>query len=193
MTRFMIPLLLALVVSPPVSAGIFGPDSYEECILKNMKGVGNDIAAQAVKSACRKQFPEFEFTLGGPSFGAKGSTPIPTKYLNDFKFVIVHWKYVVSSGNPFELKIRIYNESQNWVLTEYTTTTLGVDEKPQFAREHKVTFANVLPNKIGGSTRWLKEHICADRCIIKFKNLKGVTLDEYRRQERIWLKTHPKK
>jgi hypothetical protein len=38
-------------------AGLFGPSTYDECILANMKGVGSNAAAHAVASACRNQFP----------------------------------------------------------------------------------------------------------------------------------------
>lgn len=43
--------------SLPSLAGLFGPDNYEECILEEMKGVTSDVAANAIKRACRKEFP----------------------------------------------------------------------------------------------------------------------------------------
>lgn|SRR5574337_1024859 len=47
-----------LIFSPSiVFAGIFGPGSYDDCILENMKGVTNEIAAKAIIQSCRKQFP----------------------------------------------------------------------------------------------------------------------------------------
>ncbi len=33
------------------------PETYEECLLKNLKGIDGDLAATLVADACRKQFP----------------------------------------------------------------------------------------------------------------------------------------
>ncbi len=44
-------------VSATASAGLFGPSTWDECILANMKGVGSDMAARAVAEACTRQFP----------------------------------------------------------------------------------------------------------------------------------------
>ena len=48
---------LALIVSTNVMAwSLFGPKTYEECILENMKGVSSDTAANEVKAACYLKF-----------------------------------------------------------------------------------------------------------------------------------------
>ena len=39
------------------SAGWFGPSTYDECILENMKGVGSDLAARVVMGICQRKFP----------------------------------------------------------------------------------------------------------------------------------------
>jgi hypothetical protein len=47
-------VLILLTLSPNiVIADLFGSESYEDCILENMEGVESDVAARAVKSACR--------------------------------------------------------------------------------------------------------------------------------------------
>ena len=47
------------VAAPSVAlAGLFGPSNYDECILENMKGVGDKYAAGAIMRACRSKFPE---------------------------------------------------------------------------------------------------------------------------------------
>jgi hypothetical protein len=46
-----------LTLSGLASAGTFGPSTYDECILANMKGVGSDVAARAIAASCAKQFP----------------------------------------------------------------------------------------------------------------------------------------
>jgi len=49
-------LLGILVASTAMAFSLFGPKTYEECLLKNMKGVSNDTAAKAVQYACMTQF-----------------------------------------------------------------------------------------------------------------------------------------
>ena len=45
--------VLMLLVSPEsFSLSLFGKQTYEECILENMKGVTNDRVAQQIQSAC---------------------------------------------------------------------------------------------------------------------------------------------
>jgi TPR repeat protein len=51
-------LLVALSAAVPVSAQIFGPSNYEDCIIEGMQGVQSDLAAQAVMMACRQKFPD---------------------------------------------------------------------------------------------------------------------------------------
>lgn len=46
-----------VLVSGATMAGWFGPSTYAECVLENMKGIGGDVAASAVKRACFSQFP----------------------------------------------------------------------------------------------------------------------------------------
>lgn len=41
----------------PADAGLFGPSSYEDCILENMRGVSSDRAATNIARACRTKFP----------------------------------------------------------------------------------------------------------------------------------------
>jgi hypothetical protein len=53
-------VVLAFVTAWPLAAtaGWFGPSSYDDCILENMKGVGDKWAASSVIQACRSKFPE---------------------------------------------------------------------------------------------------------------------------------------
>ncbi len=58
MTKLKIVTALALLfVSASAMAGLFGPATYDECILESMKGVQSDVAARAVAKACREKFP----------------------------------------------------------------------------------------------------------------------------------------
>ncbi len=51
-------IVVGVIVSDPCSAGIFGPNSFDECITESMKGVKSDTAAQAIYQSCRNQFPK---------------------------------------------------------------------------------------------------------------------------------------
>jgi len=50
-------LIIAMLLSANTYAwSLFGPKTYEECILQNMKGVTSDSAALQIKSACAVKF-----------------------------------------------------------------------------------------------------------------------------------------
>lgn len=49
--------LIILLFPISSSAGWFGPSTFEECLLDNMKGVTSNDAALAIAFACRSQFP----------------------------------------------------------------------------------------------------------------------------------------
>ena len=57
-------LVCALFVAnmPQAKADLFGPDSYDECILESMKGVTSDVAARIIMLSCRNKFPEEKST-----------------------------------------------------------------------------------------------------------------------------------
>lgn len=46
-----------MLVSGATMAGWFGPSTYEECLLENLKGVASDVAATGIAKACRAKFP----------------------------------------------------------------------------------------------------------------------------------------
>ncbi len=52
-------LVLAALFCPGMSqAEQFRPSTYDECITDTMKGVASDVAARAIISSCRNQFPK---------------------------------------------------------------------------------------------------------------------------------------
>jgi hypothetical protein len=52
-------LVLTVFFCPGMGhADEFRPSTYDECITDSMKGVGSDVAARAIMSSCRNQFPE---------------------------------------------------------------------------------------------------------------------------------------
>ena len=52
-------LVLAILLCPSMGqADQFRPSTYDECITDSMKGVASDVAARAIISSCRNQFPK---------------------------------------------------------------------------------------------------------------------------------------
>lgn len=53
---FKISFLLGMFIANQATAGIFGPSNFEECVLENLKNAKNELAVQAVYSACGDKF-----------------------------------------------------------------------------------------------------------------------------------------
>lgn len=51
------PVGLMILLTGSAQAGWFGPSTYQECVLENMKGVTSDLAAKSIAWACHSQFP----------------------------------------------------------------------------------------------------------------------------------------
>ncbi len=56
MKKLLIGVLLIVSVIGAYVWNPLGPNSYEECILKNMKGITSDVAAKEIASACDDKF-----------------------------------------------------------------------------------------------------------------------------------------
>lgn len=46
-----------LALSFTLAACTKKPESYEDCIVENMKGINSDVAAYSIKAACKAKFP----------------------------------------------------------------------------------------------------------------------------------------
>ncbi|MBT8587838.1 hypothetical protein G6675_06080 [Polynucleobacter paneuropaeus] len=57
-------LIFSIVFTQFSYAGIFGPSTYDDCILEGVKSAKTDLAISAVYQACRNKFPE----KGGDKF-----------------------------------------------------------------------------------------------------------------------------
>ncbi len=89
-------------------AGWFGPSSYEECVLKNMKGVTSDKAAIFINISCREKFPvkenpdEFE-KMFGESLAQRNLNPEEVSKLSisvvDYNSYETSYKCNVYNGN----------------------------------------------------------------------------------------------
>lgn len=97
------------------SAGIFGPNNYDECVLAAMKGVTSDIAARAIMRSCREKYP--------PKVPASVNLPPAALAAIDGR---ARMDTVETS-----LVGDIYNGTNNWMLTSITVRlTPAVNGKP---------------------------------------------------------------
>ena len=56
-------ILLVLLFSTSVSSLVWGAENYDDCILKNMKGIGSEVAAKAIKDACKAKHINTIFSI----------------------------------------------------------------------------------------------------------------------------------
>jgi hypothetical protein len=74
----------------------FGPKNYEDCILKGMKGVTNDLAARGVAQACRSKFPESSSECRAVELSSKEKANVSVKiHVTDYGYL----KGTVFNGN----------------------------------------------------------------------------------------------
>jgi hypothetical protein len=107
-------LISAIVgVSNNSYAGLFGPSSFEECVLDNIKGVKGDVAAAAVNRACRAKFPA-------------QTVQYEQKYLYSFNGLKANTNGLASAINNLDIQ-SIKTESYNF--------TLNVTNRNQFPIE----------------------------------------------------------
>lgn len=92
-------ILAVLLIASSASAGWFGPSTYEECVLENLKDVKTDIAARLVPSACRDKFPLKKVVL--PSSAVDNIT------LSDAEV----------TGQNF--KMTLHNNNYDWTVTNF--------------------------------------------------------------------------
>ena len=113
-------------------AGWFGPDNYEDFILDGMKVVTNDLAAQNVQTACRKNFP-----LSPPPPPPPTYDIIPANLLSKIEGGCkVKYGEIDGPGCEiyngltdwiiYEVKIRIHNKGEN-VSKDYTLKNYGIE------------------------------------------------------------------
>jgi hypothetical protein len=82
--------------SAPVQAGLFGYDTFWECILDKMPGVQNDVAANAVAMQCHEKAPSLDVS-------SKSSR------MTWQECVIKHGKNAVGSKGPMMIQAACYN------------------------------------------------------------------------------------
>ena len=156
-------------------AGLFGPDNYDECILKGMRGVVSDVAARAIQDACRNKFPETQ-----PE-SRRDSRPEPTQQavvpnaLAEEQLEKLQVRMCRLAENNAAISCQIYNGNADVTVTEIevaittedyagesrSTTYVGVPSESASARSGRQQ--NIRPGKNGflalnvavpGKTNW---------------------------------------
>jgi len=102
----LLPLLLILLAAPCfVEAGLFGPDNFEECVLKKMEGQDRSMFVIASR-ACEKKFP-FEKLI-------YSTNPLEKSYVSKEEYDI-SW---VTPPDPNTSSIEITRNTSDYIITK---------------------------------------------------------------------------
>jgi hypothetical protein len=58
MNTKLVTILIAITLSGQATAGLFGPSTYDDCILDGVKEAKTELAVKAVYQSCRNKFPK---------------------------------------------------------------------------------------------------------------------------------------
>lgn len=58
MNTKLVVILIAMALSGQATAGLFGPSTYDDCILDGVKEAKTELAVKAVYQSCRNKFPK---------------------------------------------------------------------------------------------------------------------------------------
>ena len=94
-------------VSMAIFPGCFSPSDFDECILKNMKGINNESVADAIYDSCENKFPKKE---------ENKRVDIPPNVLDDLEDK--PWSTLYKSRTYFTGSI--YNPNLEWTITNIT-------------------------------------------------------------------------
>ena len=122
-------LVLAILYFPGIGqADQFRPSTYDECITDTMKGVASDVAANAIISSCRNQFPKKAATAAPQEEVAPGTsrslTPEELGKLTATAFVF---------GGSYRITFR--NGNEHLTVTEITIA-VGDKSNPDGLRRY---------------------------------------------------------
>jgi len=142
-------LVLAVVFYPSMGrTGLFGPSTYDECITESMKGVSSDVAARAIISSCRNQFPERQEFVPeqGEVVPERGEiTSGPGRSLTTEELRKLTAKAFVFAGS---YRITFHNENEHLTITE-VTIAVGDKSDPDGFRRYR---QNVRIAPLGSGT-----------------------------------------
>ena len=91
-----------------------GPNNYDDCVLKNLKGINNTRVATAILITCREKFPL-------PPKEEKPSVEVPSEVLAKLDGRV---EQELSWG---KLKGKIDNQNEEWTITSITIVVFPYD------------------------------------------------------------------
>jgi hypothetical protein len=109
---------------------ITSPKDYDDCILRNMKGVDSDLGASQIQASCRKKFPE------GSEYRLKERDLEPIEILS------LDGRAGLRYGNRYSGNI--YNGNKNTTITSVTVKVTAKSGEKESSREYKVD-VKILP------------------------------------------------
>ena len=112
-----------------------GPSTYEDCILESMKGVTSNRAAKAIEEACRTKFP-LKRAKPTPLLKPPESYSLPLESLNNIPGTAGWSGYSLGTKLSTDIAGRIYNKTDNWVITEITIKIEPKDETKKSELTH---------------------------------------------------------
>lgn len=139
MKRLFTVICLFIWMPIPAMGGWFGPSNYEECILKNMKGVTSDRAVLEIKKACRAKFPKKP--IKKPKL-----RDVPKKVLEDITGKA--WfedKAHTDAPYMYNFYARLHNDNAKWTITEVKIRIFDKATK---------TYEYILSRKSSDGIRW---------------------------------------
>ena len=116
----------------------FKKQTYEDCILENMKGVKSDDAAHQIKFAC-----EIKMYSGQSSSNTKSCT---NRKLTAEESKLVSGNAVVESYGY--LKVHVYNGNKNITINEVKAKLIDIEAKQEF--DFQLTNSVVKPISTSG-------------------------------------------
>ena len=149
-----------------------GDKTYDECIINGMRGIQSDIAAEAVKKACREKFPTTENQLDIVSLPRESLREIRLtgRLMNNLiseeqaayiRNLHEHYKNVslkqiqdFMRGDIDKFRVNIYNGSKDYTLTKITISIHHNESNETF--RYTKDLENIKPNSNG--TIYIESH-----------------------------------
>jgi len=142
---------------------LFGPTTYEDCIVESMQGVTSDAAAKLIAVSCRKKFPERNRiddisllpsvinALNGHA-SAYGNTFSGTLYNGDKEWVVTQITVVLQpkpkKGQKTSMPNREYNVDVTVTPLSSATFSIPIDGEPGIEFEWAISRGRgYLPGK----------------------------------------------
>lgn len=159
-------LLLASVPARAQFGGLFGPENYDQCILRSMKGVTSDVAAAQIVNSCRKEFPAEEERAG---------RPLTPEELEKITLISGTWetygtiRLVLHNANNFcvaSLVHRISVEFQNTDGRTSQNRVIDLTFRPSYGRSDPLSVTDFLANAGNrpDNTTWTVGRLSGARC-----------------------------